>query len=395
MNNKTKISVFAVIMYITQGVTALSGIAIPLLLRQIGFTLPQMATLGMIASIPWFLKILWGAISDNYFLFGSHRKSYIAMGCILSSMGWVLRFLFGASSGFIFWAISGFIAALGWCFVDIAGDGLIVEASTTNENSNNYQNLCWGARALGAGMTALAGGILCKLIGYVNTIGIVSIFPLIPLCVLWLVKEKKIVRKTKTIGKAIIGPIKAYIKNKQLLIISLFIFLGMLSPSYGLPWFFRMKDTLGFDEPFLGLLGSIGSMSIIVGAVIYHKWFRNCNLKVLLKVAVFIWAFNTISVVFIYNRPTAIIFEVINATIGHMAFIPLLAIAARLCQKTRFEASTFAMICSLKNLTGSVAGMIGAKLFVYIGFYPLVIISTVTTLICYPVIKYIKIGGKK
>jgi len=394
MTSKNKVSIFAVVMYVTQGVTALSGIAIPLLLRKIGFTITQIATLGMIASIPWFLKILWGAISDNYTLFGNRRKSYISMGCILSSLGWVLRFLFGASSGFIFWAISGFIAALGWCFVDIAGDGLIVEASITNENSSKYQNLCWGARALGSAITALAGGILCKLIGYVNTIGIVSIFPLIPLGVLWLVKEKKVIKKSINICKAIVGPIKVYIKNKQLLIISLFIFLGMLSPSYGLPWFFRMKDLLGFDEAFLGLLGSIGSLSIILGAIIYHKWLRSVNLVKLLKISVFIWVFNTASVLFIYNKPTAIVFEVINAIIGHIAFVPLLAIAARICQKTTYEASTFAMICSLKNLTASMAGIIGAKLFVYIGFYPLVIISTITTLICYPVIKYIKIEEK-
>ena len=391
INKEKNVKLFSSIMYFCQGITALSGIAIPLLLRQIGFSLTEIATLGMISGIPWFCKILYGSIADSFPIFNSRRKSYIALGCILSALGWIFRFLFGASSGFLFWAITGIISSLGWCIVDVTGDGLVVENSTTSENSNTYQNLCWGARAFGAAVTAFLGGILCKTIGYVNTIGIVAIFPLFPLTVLRLVKEKKVIQeKTRNLLKQLWTPVIAYFSNKQLLWISAFIVLGMLSPSYGLSWFFRMKDLLKFDEPFLGFLGSIGSLSIIGGAFIYQKYLKNIPLTKLLKYAVFIWAFNTASVIFIINRPTAIIFEIINAVIGHIAFIPLLAIAAKRCQTTIYEAALFAMVCSLSNLTGSISSVLGAKLFEYTGFYPLVAISTVTTFFCYPIIKYIK-----
>ena len=200
-------------------------------------------------------------------------------------------------------------------------------------------------------------------------------------------KTKQTVNLLSTLKENIVKPLKEFVSNKQLMWLSLFTILAMFSPSYGTPFFFRMRDILHFDAQFLGLLGSIGSIVEVGACLLFAKYLSNIPLKKLLYVSVFIWAVNTAMVLAIVNRPTAIIVNVIGALIGYISFVPTLSIAAKICQKTKYEATMFAILMSLHNISGQGSSLLGSWLYQYTGFFWLVMISTVTTLMVLPVIK--------
>ncbi|PIU40577.1 MAG: hypothetical protein COT00_00995, partial [Candidatus Omnitrophica bacterium CG07_land_8_20_14_0_80_50_8] len=101
-------------------------------------------------------------------------------------------------------------------------------------------------------------------------------------------------------------PVREFAGNRQLLWVTLFMVLGLFSPSYGTAFFFRMRDVLHFDPQFLGLLGSVGSAGEVIGCLIFAKFLSQVPIKRLLYISVFMWAVNTAAVLAIVNGVTAL-----------------------------------------------------------------------------------------
>lgn len=386
--NKTKALVS--IVYFLQGF-GIAGLAFSLFLKEtLHWSIMDMTLMGTITSIPWFFKIIYGVVSDNYPLFGYRRKSYLIASAILSvSMSVILATVHATS----FWFYSGvfFIASLSSCCIDVIIDGFVCQKSTGTKETNNYQNLSWGSRAVGVAFSSyLAGWVVGKFSLYAIFAMMIPIDMLqLPLALLLdegKIKVKQTVGFLSVLKDNFIKPLKEFVKNKQLMWLSLFTVLAMFSPSFGTPFFFRMRDVLHFDPLFMGLLGSIGSIVEIIACLIFAKYLSNVPLKKLLYVSVFIWAINTAMVLAIVNRPTAIIVNVIGAFTGYISFVPTLSIAAKVCQKTKYEATMFATLMSLHNLSSQGSDLLGSWLYQYTGFFWLVVISTITTFMVLPVI---------
>ena len=62
----------------------------------------------------------------------------------------------------------------------------------------------------------------------------------------------------------------------------------------------------------------------------------------------------------------------------------------RICQKTKYEATMFAILMSFHNIAGQGSDLLGSWLYQYTGFFWLVVISTVTTFMVLPVIKQLE-----
>ena len=144
--NKTQALIATV--YFLQGF-GLAGLAFSLFLKEtLHWSIMQMTLMGTITSIPWFLKILFGVISDNFPIGGYRRKSYlIASATVSASMSIVLATVHATS----FWFYTGvfFTASLCACMIDVIIDGYVVQKSIGTKETNNYQNLSWGSRAVG------------------------------------------------------------------------------------------------------------------------------------------------------------------------------------------------------------------------------------------------------
>ena len=350
----------------------------------------QMASITAIVALPWFFKILYGVVSDNFPLFGYRRKSYLAISACVAVLCSLVLATFRYTS-FSYYATVLFLSSAASCMLDVIIDGYVVERSTDVKHANDYQNLSWGSRALGAASSSWLGGWLAAHFGIYQVFWMQVPIVCIQLPLALLLEETKMslsqLHQSRAILKdSLIAPVREFFANKQLLWMTLFLLLTLFSPSYGVPFLFRMRDVLHFSPEFIGLLGSLESVGQIIGCFLFARFFSNVSIKKLLYVSVFIWAVNTAVVLAIVGNKSSIVVAMIGAITGYVSFVPIFSIAAKICQKTKFEATMFAILMSFFNLARQGSGVLGAWLYDYTGFFWLVVISTVTTFMVLPII---------
>lgn len=85
-----RIAILAAIVYFIQGALGVAGVALPLYLQSLGWSIPKIAQVTSIIGFPWIFKIVYGFISDSFPIYGYRRKPYLIICSVLSSLGWLL-----------------------------------------------------------------------------------------------------------------------------------------------------------------------------------------------------------------------------------------------------------------------------------------------------------------
>lgn len=380
------------VVYFTQGALGIAGIALPLYLRSLGWSISHITAIGSFVAFPWVLKILYGLVSDTYPVFGYRRKSYLLLCAIISAMGWFLLSFLPAKTIWI--AAFLFIANLGFAATDVVTDGLVVEYSTA-QASPIFQSIAWGARSLGAFMSGAIGGWLAGHWSYGHVFRLTILLPCLVAMTALMIDEEK---QNKKIFNSAIVPIKRCFK--LLLSSNLRWLMGLLSiisvsASFGVPLFFYMKEDLRFGEEFMGILTSLGWGGAIIGSLIYLKWLKNINPKKVLSWAIAMSCLNIMSAVFIRGSISAIIVITVGGVLGCLTIVPMMAAAANLTHKTGVEGTLFAILMSWYNLGQIFFGFIGGKVHAIIGLYPLIIASGLLVLSGFICVQNLVFGESK
>lgn len=361
----------AAVVYFIQGSLGIAGIALPLYLRAQGFSISKITFIISIVSIPWFLKILYGAISDTFPIFGLRRKPYLVICAILSSLGWFLLSILPPAEKLLILSMT--IANLGLAATDVITDGLVVEYSRKG-SAQTYQAVAWGGRSLGSIASGFTGGILAAKISAQSVFMITAILPLISLVAALFLREKpwKAKIKKKNIFTPIVKSFK-YIIQGELKWFVLFLLLLSSSVAIGTPLFFYMREILKFDEIFLGVLNSITWFGAIIGCYVFINSFRKVPLHQTLYWAVIIGFFNILMTLAIFNHASAFAISFLLGVLGYMVLLPVFSSSASLAHATGVESSLFAILMSLFNLGQALASFLGGILFEWMGLRALII----------------------
>ncbi|MEL0164732.1 MAG: hypothetical protein VW886_07160, partial [Candidatus Heimdallarchaeota archaeon] len=108
----------------------------------------EAVTIAAIMVIPWYIKFLFGLITDNFPILGLRRKPYLFIATISSLIGWSTVYLHGEIS--IMFVLSGFMISLGSALGDTVMDGQTIEI-TPDRFAGRLQGINWGSRGLGLG----------------------------------------------------------------------------------------------------------------------------------------------------------------------------------------------------------------------------------------------------
>jgi hypothetical protein len=120
---------------------------------------------------------------------------------------------------------------------------------------------------------------------------------------------------------------------------------------------------------------------------LYYKFSTRINLKKWIFWSVFLGAITSLSYLY-YTPVTAVIYDVIYGLIGMFIFLMVMDFMARNSVKG-LEATSFALLCSFSNLALTASNLSGAILLPKLGLNWLVILSSLTSFLCLPLIKYI------
>ncbi|OGW78325.1 MAG: hypothetical protein A2Z83_02670 [Omnitrophica bacterium GWA2_52_8] len=372
------IAFVASIVYFSQGALGIASIVLPLHLRSLDLSVGQIATLSSLAAAPWVAKIIYGLLSDSYPLWGYRRKSYLALCSMLSAAGWVFLVVLPPSWHCLL--ISLMIGNLGFAAMDVVTDGLIVEHST-RETSPVYQGIAWGTRSLGAFLTGLSGGWLAQHWVARDVFLLTATLPLaVFLAVNGILKEKP---SPAVPAIQIIESLKQCFR--LLLLPNLMWFVGILIFSstasiFGVPFFFYMKETLGFSETFLGGLISLGWAGALAGSIFYARVLKRISPKKTLYWAIALNSINIFSTLLIFDRRTAFVLSVMGGILLCLTLIPVMSSAALLATHSGVEGTLFAVLMSIYNLGQIGFGYLGGHVYHITGVKVLILIAGLTTL---------------
>ncbi|MBI3314144.1 MAG: MFS transporter, partial [Candidatus Omnitrophica bacterium] len=320
--------------YFIQGLLGISGVALPLYLRAQAWTITEITMVMSVAAFPWVFKIVYGLLSDAVPLFSYRRKSYLFLALLFGGGGWLLLAVLPPEKHLIF--LSLLVANTGFAATDVVTDGLVVEHSTTI-SSQVYQSIAWGSRSLGAMLGGVSGGWMAAHWSPKIVFMITMVLPWMVLPAVLKIHEKKMDRSPFA---SVLTPFRRcldLLKTRNLRCFIGILLVASLSSSFGMPFFFFMKETLGFQETFLGFLASLAWFGAMIGSGLYLRWLRKVPAKKILRWAIILNCINILSALFIVNKFSAFMIVLLGGVLGCLVMLPLMSTAAILTHHSQVE----------------------------------------------------------
>ena len=246
--------------------------------------------------LAWFMKPVWGFISDRFRLFGYRRKSYFLIMAILAFISWMGIAL--CSYLDIKWAVPYFIliniAQFAYAFVDVVVDALMVERGQVLKKVGSFVNYQWTFIGVALVIISIFGGWFQTKVEkgefqYWVIFACTAIFPFLTAIVGSLNFEEEHVpgsfswknswssMKTGSLGlikgiPRVPRRIADFVKREKLIfLLVLFIFFWNFSPSVGyVSRTFLVKER-GFTPMVFGVLKLFASVTWIL-SLLFYRW---------------------------------------------------------------------------------------------------------------------------
>lgn len=366
--------------YFAQGIEGLPSQAIFYYLKEtLKYSPEKIMFLSSITIAAWLIKPAIGYIIDNFL----NKKAWIFLAVALD-------IILVACLGFIKFPIVTLITLLVFnstnaAFRDVSVDGIMCVEGKALNATGKIQSVQWIAISLSGLITGIGGGYIAHKWNY--QVGYLCLIPfyLIVALAAHLYQEGPVtIAKSKS---SLTADLKRLFSDRKLIIVAIFIFLYKYSPSFGTPLLFIQRDVFKWSKVWIGVLGTMGTIFEISGAILYYKFSTRINLKKWLYISVFLGAVTTLSYLY-YTPQTAIAYNILYGFIGMFIFLMVMDFMAR-SSAPGLEATSFAFLCSVSNLALVASNLSGAYLLPHVGLKWLIIASSLTSFLCLPLIKKI------
>lgn len=350
--------------------------------------------------------------------------------CFLTKKKWIVLSLLGSISisayfGLATWMplaliiVLASLANMNSAMRDVAVDGVMCCDGKEADSCDKIQAVQWTAITIASILVGIFGGWLADHATYkVAYMALIPVYLIIIGVVLRYKGNKKVktqkeeITKKEYLGKStffrypLIAPLvqlfiyiynlnptlfktiqsyKDLFTNKKFLLACLFLFLYKFNPSFGTPLMFIQRDVFHWSGTWMGILGAIVSCFEIIGAIIFFKYCKKVSIKKWLTISVFIGAVS--SLCYLYFTPyTAVGYGICFAVVGMFVHLIVMSFMAQATLPGK-EATSFALLCSVNNIAGTLSSISGAFLFPRVGLPILIVISAFTSFACLPLIK--------
>lgn len=410
-NEPTPELIAITIVYFVQGILGLARLAVSFFLKdELGLSPAQTAALLGIAALPWVVKPLFGFLSDGLPLFGYRRRPYLVLSGLMGTTAWLC--LATVVDGAIAATAVILLSSISVAISDVIVDSLVVERARGESlsKSGSLQSLTWGASAVGGLLTAYLSGWLLQEFSTRTVFAITATFPLIVSIVAWLIGEEPVGSGPNTAQvKHQIKQLRSAITQKAIWLPTAFIFIWQATPSADSAFFFFTTNELGFEPEFLGRVRLVTSIAALIGVWLFQRFFKSLPFRTFMgwtTVLSSVLGMSALLLVTHANRSLGIDDHwfslgdsLILTVMGQIAFMPVLVLSARLCP-LGVEATLFALLMSVYNLSGLLSQELGALLTHWLGvtetnfdrLWLLVVITNLSTLLPLPFLNWLPLA---
>lgn len=356
--------------------------------------------------VPWTIKPLYGFISDSVPIGGYRRRPYLVFLGMVGALAWLgmATIVDSATTAVLFIGLASFSTS----FSDALIDALIVQRARL-ENSGDagsLQSFGWGAVSVGGVTAAFLSGYLLEHFGTKVVFMITALLPLVAGLASFAIADDRVSGEIKGQLFPQWQPLKQALRNPQILLPTLFLFLWQATPSADTAFFFFTTNDLHFNPQFLGTVRLVTNVAGLFGVWVFHRFLRQVPIR-----KIFAWStvictllgLTSLILVTHFNRQLGIDDRwfslgdsLILTVAGRIAFMPTLVLAARLCPEG-VEATLFALLMSVFNLAGLCSQQLGAGLTYLLGvtesdfhnLWLLVLIANLTNLLPLPFLRWL------
>lgn len=372
-----RLALLFAIVYFAQGMIYLPEQVVAIVFKERGLTAGQLAAFTWITTIPWFIKPVYGLLSDFVPLFGSRRRSYFLImsgGAALAAVS--VSLMPGVSYALLATMIT--LLWLGVGFTDVITDALMVENGKRVGLTGAFQSVQWGALGAASILVGVGGGYLAERRAFAAAFALVACFPVVSfLMAVFVVREPPARPNLEGFGETW-SAVRQALGRRDLWAVAGFTFFWAFSPSFGPAFFYYQTDVLGFSQTFIGVLSSLGAAASIAGAWAYARLSRTFSLKRLIVWAIGGGALGMLAYLVYRGPASAVGITVVFGAIGMTTQLAFMDLAAKACPR-RAEATFFALLMSVHNLGMRSGEWTSANLYDWLGYAPLVLISTAFT----------------
>jgi MFS family permease len=380
---------FAVV-YFAQGMYDLPTQTLTVTMKEV-FHLPagQTATFFTIVTFPWFVKPLYGLISDFVPLFGRRRQSYLMLSSGVAAATGVLLALLGEHS---YLALATLVAlmGLGLAFTDVMVDALMVENGRPLGLTGAFQSVQWAAIYGASILVGVIGGYFAEHRNLHSAFGLAAVFPAISFVMALVFIREAPAPADRQAFRRTLAAIQEAFSERDVWVVAGFILFWTFSPSFGPAFLYYQTDTLKFSQQFIGILSSMSAVGFVVGAIIYAPLSRRVSLKRLINVAIAGGVVGTLAYLLYRDWISAMVIDTVFGCVAMITQLAFLDLAAKACPR-RVEATFFALLMSVYNLGVKGSQITGGYLYDWVGFTTLVWISTVVTALTWLLVPLIRI----
>jgi PAT family beta-lactamase induction signal transducer AmpG len=251
-----------------------------------GRTPSDVGAFGVVALLPFAIKIALGAVSDRFnFLGYGHRKPYIALGLAVQALGLVALGFINPEKQFTLFLAVAFAGQLGMALYDCCTDGLAVDVVPA-ELMGRVQGLMGAGRSVGVVIAALAGGWVAQHLGWG------SVFPMLAGLTVATALSLAVLPKASRLQQArfswsgfkVLAMPATWLRLSLAMVVAA---LGLGANQVMLP---ELQRGLGLDSASVGVLGAVWALGGLFGAVLGGRLFDQFGMRRAVLVSVLLLA---------------------------------------------------------------------------------------------------------
>jgi MFS family permease len=378
--------IFFALIYAIQGINGLPGQAVYYLMReQWGWTVQTIQFLGAITMIPWVIKPIYGLWSDLFPWGGYRTRRYLIGNYILILIVCAYVIMYGLS----YWAIlcTGLLAGFALAFNDVACDSVMVRAEQKAGTLGKIQAVQWTSIGIVSLIVSLGGAYIAKYYGFKLAYILMALLPAFGIWYIWRYHDEEKTEATRS-WVQVKTMFKGF-KDRRLILGALFLYALYLPPSFGTPLMAYMRETMHIDKMFIGLLGTLGTATEVLGFLVYLKWGFKWNMYKKLYACITLSGVSAFAYLYIPNQWWLMAYGLIFGGLVGIIHLTILSYAAKIVPKGS-EGFIFAGLMSVLNLGTQTSITLGGLLYGTLGFHGLVILSGIVSLLPLLAIRFLR-----
>jgi MFS family permease len=384
-----RLALLFAIVYFAEGMWFLPVQTLTIVFKDRGLSAGEVATFNLITTIPWFVKPVYGLLSDFVPLFGRRRKSYLLLTSLLAGLAGLA--LGGGTPDTYWWLAALFTTmALGVAFTDVLVDALMVETGKPRGLTGAFQSVQWAAISAASILVGVGGGYLAGRRRLSLAFLLTACFPLISFLMTLFVVREAPARTEREAFRQTWAAIREALRDRDVWVVAGFIFFVNFSPSLGPALLYYQTDALKFSQEYIGVLTSLGAAAGIVGALVYAPLSRGAPLTDLINLSIGTSVLGTLAYLFYRGAWSALVVDTVFGGVAIFVQVAFLDLAAKSCPR-RVEATFFALLMSVSNAGTQGSQWVGGHLYDWLGYVPLILISAAFTALAWPLVPLVKI----